>query len=169
MYVCLWAYTCVFCRCTRPRWCITLVFHRSPSHSRHRRRRRRRHIVVALVVVPLLIIRMMGRHTLELKLRDVSSAGELHASTTPRACRLLDMQKRSHERGAALYVHAPSASSKETAKIRWRIIPPRESARSRRLCQVSDTGIRRSRCRSRARGWREIMLRNKGLKGTLSD
>jgi len=40
-------------------------------------------IPVVVVVVPLLIIRMMGRHTLELKLRDVSSADELPASTTP--------------------------------------------------------------------------------------
>lgn len=160
MYVCLWAYTCVFCRCTRLR-CTTLVSHRSRP-----RRCRRRRIVVAFVVVPLLIIRMMGRHTLELKLRDVSSAGELRASTTPRSCRLLNVHKRSYERGAALYTRlqlverdCENTLADNTAE---RIGTLREI-----LCQVS--GIRGSRCRSRARGWREIVLRDKSSKATLSD
>lgn len=89
-----------------------------------------RRIVVALVVVPLLIIRMMGRHTLELKLRDVSSVGELRASTTPRSCRLLDVRRRSYQRGVALYIRGFVERDCENT---WRIIPPRKSARSERF------------------------------------
>jgi len=57
---------------------------------------------VPVVVVPLLIIRMMGRHTLELKLRDVSSADELRESTTPQPPPF-PRRVAACERGVALY------------------------------------------------------------------
>jgi len=98
----------------------------------------------------------MGRHTLELKLGDVSSAGELRASTTPRSCRLLDVQKRSYERGAALYTRLQLVE-RDYENTLADNTAGRIGTLGEILRQISDTGIRGSRCRSRARGWREVL------------
>lgn len=67
-------------------------------------------LLLVVVVVPLLIIRMMGRHTLELKLRDVSSVVEIRARARHPAplrsghpCRFLVV----YEREGRLYIRLP--------------------------------------------------------------
>lgn len=99
-------------------------------------------VLVLVVVVPLLIIRMMGRHTLELKLRDVSSVVEIRARPPPRTAllrpplsfpRRVRASVRASVRARGGFISA-FRSSKETAKIRRRIIPPRIGTRSGRFC-----------------------------------
>jgi len=94
-------------------------------------------VVVALVVVPLLIIRMMGRHTLELKLRDVSSADELRASTTPQPPSVVPRRVAATVRARGGFISV-FRSSKETEKIRRWIIPPRIGTLGEIPCRVSN-------------------------------